>query len=765
MTTLLTVYRGKSLTIGFVFPVSYDLARIEASEVYLDNKLYESTLVSNVLRCEISSNETAVLLGNRKLSLLLDDSILGMYPIVAGIIKFDLAGSSNPNESVNTGFDLLFPLIITETAISVDTPLYNYFVATLPINTLPELTPVVGTENIITEDVDNVKKRLSLTGLKTWFTTAFDLVYLKLTAKITTANVESAVDLKHASGSDNQSASDFDVKDLTDSTGLRSNWSGKQDTSSNLLNTIDKNLVNAINEVNAIAKGADQAESTSTLHTAITLINAFTSGQFNIGQSILIVQIDVPDLWLSSLNLTNVPYTYTTDSAFIAAVIAGGGSLQVGFYNVSFLENNKVDLTEYYTKTEIGTNFLKLDQTTPQTIGATGTRLTKLWAVDGEFTNIPTVGGSAILSSLTTPVFSGGLGIGITPSWGLTSPEKTLHIAYNGDGFPTIVLERLGGSSKTNKKYSHYIGSTGAYVISDTTLNITRIVIAPGGEIGYNDASPIATFQIGQNGTGYGTVTTNGTSALVGVNTRFTNNFKSGDIIGVQGESNRTILTITDDTHLTTTVAFSTATSGLTYTQPSATLVSFKGYGGTGFGVVLPTATAHFKAGSAAAGSAPIKFTSGALNTTAEAGAVEFLTDDYYGTITTNAIRRKFVMDTTGRATAQTAANASVQTYTLGAADASFEVSANVLVTTSSAENFTVRVAYTDEGNTARTLTLPFITLAGVSVAIINFANGAVPYEGIGLHIRVKASTTITVATVGAFTGATYNVESIIKKI
>jgi hypothetical protein len=212
MTTLLTVYRGKSLTIGFVFPVSYDLARIEASEVYLDNKLYESTLVSNVLRCEISSNETAVLLGNRKLSLLLDDSILGMYPIVAGIIKFDLAGSSNPNESVNTGFDLLFPLIITETAISVDTPLYNYFVATLPINTLPELTPVVGTENIITEDVDNVKKRLSLTGLKTWFTTAFDLVYLKLTAKITTASVESAVDLKHSIGSDIQDLSGLVVK-------------------------------------------------------------------------------------------------------------------------------------------------------------------------------------------------------------------------------------------------------------------------------------------------------------------------------------------------------------------------------------------------------------------------------------------------------------------------------------------------------------------------------------------------------------------------
>jgi hypothetical protein len=184
-----------------------------------------------------------------------------------------------------------------------------------------------------------------------------------------------------------------------------------------------------------------------------------------------------------------------------------------------------------------------------------------------------------------------------------------------------------------------------------------------------------------------------------------------------------------------------------------------------GINTDTPSAQLHIAAGSATAGTAPIKLTSGTLNTTAEAGAIEFLTDDYYGTRTTNAVRSKFVTGTTGRATGQTAANASVQTYANGAADASFEVSANILVTTSSAENFTVTVAYTDEGNTARTLTLPFVTLAGTSVAVINFANGAIPYEGVALHIRVKASTTITVATTGTFTGATYNVESIIKKI
>lgn len=118
-----------------------------------------------------------------------------------------------------------------------------------------------------------------------------------------------------------------------------------------------------------------------------------------------------------------------------------------------------------------------------------------------------------------------------------------------------------------------------------------------------------------------------------------------------------------------------------------------------------------------------------------------------------------------GRSTAQTAAVASVAAYTVGSADGSFIVSANVLVTTSTTHNFTVTVAYTDEGNTARTLTLNFSSLAGViATAIIN-TGGAVPYEGLPMHIRCKASTAITVATTGTFTSVTYNVEAVIQQV
>ncbi len=98
-------------------------------------------------------------------------------------------------------------------------------------------------------------------------------------------------------------------------------------------------------------------------------------------------------------------------------------------------------------------------------------------------------------------------------------------------------------------------------------------------------------------------------------------------------------------------------------------------------------------------------------------------------------------------------------TYTVGASDGTFRISANVKVTTATLHNFTVIVNYTDESNVARTSTLPFAVLAGTFVTAITNAGGTVPYEGIPIHIRAKAGTTIIVSTTGTFTTVVYNFE------
>lgn len=70
-----------------------------------------------------------------------------------------------------------------------------------------------------------------------------------------------------------------------------------------------------------------------------------------------------------------------------------------------------------------------------------------------------------------------------------------------------------------------------------------------------------------------------------------------------------------------------------------------------GIGTTAPTAYLHLKAGTATASTAPLKFTSGTLLGTAEAGALEFLTDDFFATITTGAARKGIILDNGSRLT------------------------------------------------------------------------------------------------------------------
>lgn len=118
-----------------------------------------------------------------------------------------------------------------------------------------------------------------------------------------------------------------------------------------------------------------------------------------------------------------------------------------------------------------------------------------------------------------------------------------------------------------------------------------------------------------------------------------------------------------------------------------------------------------------------------------------------------------------GRSTAQTAAVATVATYTVGAADGSFLISCNCLVTASATHNFNVQCDYTDEGGTAQTVTFNLQQVGGTLVTAITNVTGVGPYEGVPLHIRAKASTAITIKTAGTFTSVTYNVEGIIQQV
>jgi hypothetical protein len=100
-------------------------------------------------------------------------------------------------------------------------------------------------------------------------------------------------------------------------------------------------------------------------------------------------------------------------------------------------------------------------------------------------------------------------------------------------------------------------------------------------------------------------------------------------------------------------------------------------------------------------------------------------------------------------------------TYTVGAADGSFMVSGNINVTIATASLIGMSCTYTDESNTSRVLVLNFSNIAGV-FATATTLNTTGAFEGVPVHIRAKTGTTITLATTGTVTTATYTAEGII---
>ena len=101
-----------------------------------------------------------------------------------------------------------------------------------------------------------------------------------------------------------------------------------------------------------------------------------------------------------------------------------------------------------------------------------------------------------------------------------------------------------------------------------------------------------------------------------------------------------------------TNVAYKgTLTDGyILYYQNSSTALQnssiFYNGANIGIGTTSPTAKLHLAAGTTVASTSPLKLTSGSLMTTPEVGAIEFLTDAYYGTITTGIARKQFAFTT-----------------------------------------------------------------------------------------------------------------------
>lgn len=142
----------------------------------------------------------------------------------------------------------------------------------------------------------------------------------------------------------------------------------------------------ATNDLFPLVDVSDTTDAASGTTKKITVLNLFTSPGFTTaanpissdGASLGTTALMWSDLFLASGSVVNFNNGDVTLTHSANTLTLAGGDLALGANNLTLTGS----------------------------IGATGARATKLWATDIESTNIPTVGGTAILTSLTAPQFT-----------------------------------------------------------------------------------------------------------------------------------------------------------------------------------------------------------------------------------------------------------------------------------------------------------------------------------------------------------------------
>lgn len=108
------------------------------------------------------------------------------------------------------------------------------------------------------------------------------------------------------------------------------------------------------NEANTVAKGASRPLVYDNYEMMVNAINGAVIDdidELRIGWNILIKTLNVPDLWVSGISEEQVYYEYVSDEQFVSELLYG--SVQVGYYLLSPLETQKVNLTEYPTQEDL----------------------------------------------------------------------------------------------------------------------------------------------------------------------------------------------------------------------------------------------------------------------------------------------------------------------------------------------------------------------------------------------------------------------------
>ena len=120
------------------------------------------------------------------------------------------------------------------------------------------------------------------------------------------------------------------------------------DNTSDLDKPISRATQRELTRIQGLIKGSEGAVSYDSYKELIDEFNVLEPDVYNVGQSIYIKTLKVPDLWVYDVEEESEEFVYIDDST-IESILKIDGTFKVGYYRLAALDTLKVDLSNYVT--------------------------------------------------------------------------------------------------------------------------------------------------------------------------------------------------------------------------------------------------------------------------------------------------------------------------------------------------------------------------------------------------------------------------------
>lgn len=126
MTTIKHIFKGESLSMLFAFPAEYDMARIQKHGVWIGGAEFTGVVIGQGIELKLTSLQTDLMSGNQRVSLWIDDTILGVRKPYVGDIAVGNTNALPDNESTSEVYDVIVNVDISVTSIEAGDLMFNY---------------------------------------------------------------------------------------------------------------------------------------------------------------------------------------------------------------------------------------------------------------------------------------------------------------------------------------------------------------------------------------------------------------------------------------------------------------------------------------------------------------------------------------------------------------------------------------------------------------------------------------------------------------